>query len=214
MANFEVTITGNTSLDWQLRLSEWFDTDSYISAGFATEPVSNGQDYPPNNIIDSIIAQASAYLPPEIVFYVIYGDVSGLTAGETYTFYPYAQAANGLYYIADPSQTLTMPGGGTRPLSWAWQSNIAIGEYINISASEWGDFSDRIDEFRDYKNLFPYGFTPISSGGSWYSYLANQAVNAINDMSPPTSVPSQVSTSDKMYASFFNGLKDSLNSIT
>ncbi len=109
-----------------------------------------------------------------------------------------------------------------RPNNWSWSSNVSSGEDFNISASEWNNFTDRIDEFRQYKGLADGTYSEAHVDGDFYAYQFNQAVNEISDMNPPTSPPStKVGVSDvsnpkdadDILASDLNQLKDSLNSI-
>lgn len=87
------------------------------------------------------------------------------------------------------------------------------GKPAPVSAAEWNDFASRIDSFRKYKGLGSYGFTTASSGGDFYYWIFNQAVNGISAMSPPTPPPSTVSSGQTVTAYMLNGLRDSLNSI-
>lgn len=140
---------------------------------------------------------------------------TGLTSGTAYVFKAYSTFyISGVTLISvSYSNTLTITSSA-RPANWSWVSTVASGSDILISADEWNDFADRVNLFRAYKGLFPYGFTTVYSGWDWYAYVANQGRNAINDMSPPTGVPSTVTSGvTTISASFFNGLKDSLNSI-
>jgi len=114
-----------------------------------------------------------------------------------------------------------------RPSDWAWTTTIASGQpcystynsggkaYIAvITAVEWNDFTTRINDFRVYKELSTYSFTTASSGGAFYASIINEARTAINDMSPPTSVPGPASSGGIVTAYILNRLKDALNSIT
>lgn len=101
-----------------------------------------------------------------------------------------------------------------RPVNWSWFSSKTAGGNFNITASEWQAFIDRIDAFRVYKGLYSYGFTNPTQGTSFYAYQFNQARTSISDMSPSTSIPSQVSSGDTITAYGLNRLRDSLNSVT
>jgi hypothetical protein len=141
---------------------------------------------------------------------------NNLTSGTTYVFKAYSTFyINGTTLVCvSYSNTLTIQCS-VRPANWSWISNVSSGADILISASEWNSFANRINLFRAYKSLASYGFTTVYSGWDWYAYVANQARNAINDMSPPTAVPSTVTSGvTDISAAFFNGLRDSLNSIT
>lgn len=111
-----------------------------------------------------------------------------------------------------------------RPQNFAWTNSKVSGNSFNLTASEWNGFLNRINEFRTYKGLTTfnfydyyhgdYSFTRAYSGNYFYAYMFNQAVNAISAMNPPTSPPSTKSSGQSIYASYLNGLRDSLNSIS
>lgn len=103
---------------------------------------------------------------------------------------------------------------GSRPSDWAWQSTIAKGQPIQISAMEWSDFCDRINEFREYKNLTAYNFTSVSRGTEISAAIVNQAWTAINAISGHGTMPSAAVSDGLMYASFFTGLASALNAIS
>ena len=101
-----------------------------------------------------------------------------------------------------------------RPTDWTWHSSKTAGQAISLTASEWNSFCTKINLFRQYKGLSNYTFTTATSGSVITASIVNQAVNAISNMSPPTSPPSTVvSKSSVITASFFNTLRSSLNSI-
>lgn len=106
--------------------------------------------------------------------------------------------------------------GNVRPANWAWESTVSKGSAICMTAAEFNRFIDRIFAFAAYK-----GISPAVSPSTYYveqdtEMLASEvnAVRAlINAMSPPTAPPSPVSSGGTITAAFFNGLKNSLNSI-
>ena len=101
-----------------------------------------------------------------------------------------------------------------RPTDWTWHSSKTAGQVISLTASEWNSFCTKINLFRQYKGLSNYTFTTATSGSVITASIVNQAVNAISAMSPPTSTPSTaVSKTTVITASFFNTLRNSLNSI-
>lgn len=100
----------------------------------------------------------------------------------------------------------------SRPTNWSWHTTKSKGGSINVTASEWNSFCARINQFRQYKDLSNYSFTSVSSGTLITASIVNQAVTAINAMSPPTSALS-ASKGGVITADFFNRLRDSLNSI-
>lgn len=101
------------------------------------------------------------------------------------------------------------------PSPWNWTSTIAQNYSIGITAQEWNNFTSKINEFRQYKGLSDYSFTtaiknttPISAN------ICNEAWDAINSISGHGTMPNKLITNGPIYASFFNGLKDALNTIT
>lgn len=118
-----------------------------------------------------------------------------------------------------------------RPENWSWVSTVSKGSEIPhsgsgsnivvkpLTASEWLAFVERIESFYAYLNktvdsTYLYRATNgVSSGASMTTTQANGARYLIAQLSPPTSVPSSVSSGDRITAAFINGLKNSLNSI-
>ena len=111
----------------------------------------------------------------------------------------------------------------SRPTNWAWSPLIVQGGNMTInnstkqfyitSATQWNDFCTRINLFRVYKGLGNYSFTSAVQYGAAASTQANQARAAILGCSPPTGLPSAVNSDSNITAAFFNGLKNSMNSI-
>ena len=98
-----------------------------------------------------------------------------------------------------------------RPSDWYW-SGISAGRHVeNLTASQWRSFCDRIDEFREYKGLRPYGFTYVSRGDTVYSWIVNEARDAISEIPGRGSLPSRVYSGDPVEASFFDDLAYALN---
>ena len=113
----------------------------------------------------------------------------------------------GTEYFTTPSQG----GGGSRPDDWDWYSTIASGRIIDLSASEWNDFCDRINEFRDYDGLSQYDFTRVYRGDPIEASFINEARSAIEDISTSGRVPSRVYSGDPIAADIFLDLRDALN---
>src|SRR5690606_21164075 len=101
-----------------------------------------------------------------------------------------------------------------RPSNWTWHSTKTKGQNINLTAAEWNSFCTRINQFRIYKNLANFNFTAVISGQPMMAAQVNQARTAIQQMVPPTTTPTAVSSGMDIMASFINGLSSSLNSIT
>lgn len=97
--------------------------------------------------------------------------------------------------------------------NFEWNTPKTSGGNFNITATEWNRFLNAINSARVGKGLTAYNFTYASKGGDFYAYMFNQAVQAISAMNPSISPPSTRSSGDEIYASYFNRLRDSLNSI-
>lgn len=136
---------------------------------------------------------------------------NNLTTGQTYTVY--VTIADNQGNTAQTTQySVTLDGG--RPENWSWSTSKTSGTTFNLTAIEWNNFCTRINDFRAYKGLSSYSFTAAVSGTNALASQINQARTAINDMSPPTTVPVAVSSNTNCLPSTVNGLRDSLNSIT
>jgi hypothetical protein len=101
-----------------------------------------------------------------------------------------------------------------RPSSFSWTTSKTSGGNFNVSASEWTNLQNNINSVRSYKNMYAYSFTTVSYGQNFEAYLFNQAVSSISEMNPPISTPSTVVSGQTIYASYLNGLVNSINSIS
>jgi hypothetical protein len=101
----------------------------------------------------------------------------------------------------------------SRPDEFYWSFPLARGEPFICSADEWRQFTDAINELRDYKDKSEYSFYTPQSGDEFEYWIFNQAVRAIDAMNPPVPVPGEVSSGDYIYASAFERLQQSLNSV-
>jgi len=101
----------------------------------------------------------------------------------------------------------------TRPTNWAWNPIIVTGGDM-VTATQWIDFLDRINDFRYYKGLGDGTFTYPNSGDDFTATIFNQARTAINAMSPSITVPSAQVQGSIIYASLLNGLMNSINSLS
>ena len=130
--------------------------------------------------------------------------------------------ANEVYYLfvccyggKSGSVTLSVSVTSPRPNNWSWTSTISAGSQIKLTAAEWNSFTNRINEFRDYKGLSAYSFTTAISGTTPIEYtICNQAYTAINAITGHGTMPAQLTNGGPLYASFFNGLRDALNAIS
>lgn len=112
------------------------------------------------------------------------------------------------------------------PGKWNWSYDIySGGEFYDYSsdgrtvylmpASEWNNFTSRINEVREYKGLSNYSFTTATrnTSESGIRTCINQAINAINDMLSSSSRMSTISSGSEVRASIFIDMRDKLNSI-
>lgn len=100
-----------------------------------------------------------------------------------------------------------------RPNNFEWSTSKVSDQPFNLKASEWNALLTSINQFRNYKGLSAYSFTSAIKDADTTAIQFNQAVTAINAMSPPTSAPSSQAKDNDIYASLLNGLRNSLNSI-
>lgn len=141
--------------------------------------------------------------------FTVGGDGSALVFDAYYYLYVVAYDAEG----NSSSSNVRVQYKRGRPTSWDWHTTKTAGAVVSLTASEWNSFCTRINQFRAYKGLANYSFTTVASGNTITATIVNQARTAINAMSPPTSVPTSAVQGGIMTASFFNGLRSSLNSI-
>ncbi len=141
---------------------------------------------------------------------------SGLNPSTTYHIYCTIELSDGTTYSASntglPVTTLPAPAP-TRPDDWVW-TQVGVGKNLSFPASEWNSFTARINAFRDYKDKSSYPFTTARAGMDINSSIVNEAVAAINDMSPPTRAASAVADVTDFNAAYFQALARALNSIT
>lgn len=131
-----------------------------------------------------------------------------------YNLWGFTQIQDGTYWPAGDG-TVTVDGpSAERPEDWSWYSAVQAGRAIRLSAYEWNAFCNRVNDFRLYAGLPAYGdFIQAEVGGKISANICKHAVWAIQAMDPPLSAPTAPVSGDPISASFFNRLRDSLNSI-
>lgn len=102
----------------------------------------------------------------------------------------------------------------TRPSNWSWFTSKIQGQSMNLTASEWNSFTQRINLFRVYSGYSNYSFTTAVRGGVITASIINEAILAMNIIPKGISSPAQVSRGGSVTASFFNALTTSLNSVS
>jgi len=125
------------------------------------------------------------------------------------TYYTYNSVALDSVYWSNDLYVTTI----SRPSDFSWPTaNVVSGVDFNLPFSDWNAFTQRINEFRQYKGLSNYSFTTVSSGGTFYASVFNEARNAIYDMNS-IGLPSVKYSGDNVNASDLNGLVSCLNAI-
>jgi hypothetical protein len=71
-----------------------------------------------------------------------------------------------------------------RPEDWEWDTldEMSSEHEITLTALEWNNFCDRINEFREYCGLSDYSFTIVKSGDYIEADHVNKVVAALADM--------------------------------
>ena len=141
---------------------------------------------------------------------------TGLTSGTTYTIRAWSRFFVNNTWLESINNSYNIQAASSRPENWTWTTAKISGNTFNVTATEWNNFCARINAFRAYKSptLYPaVSFTSAVSGQPATATQINQARTAINAMSPPTAVPSAVTSGGNCLPSTINGLSQSLNSI-
>lgn len=102
-----------------------------------------------------------------------------------------------------------------RPDDWEWETVVEQGKPIELTAQEWNNFTERINEFRVYLDMLEINdFTTARRGRTKISAsIVNEAQNAIAEMTNSRYLPDEVGPDDPITAAFFNGLMKALNDI-
>ena len=148
-------------------------------------------------------------------------NISDLAHSTTYDCTGYAKFSGIWYHVGTVTFTTNTPVI-PRPNNWQWHNTIVSGGAVfstvvsngaiiaNImTAFAWRSFTDRINDFRNYKGLPDYPFTFVSSGDNCTFSIINEGVAAINQMGFNIFPVS----SGVVPASIFINMRDSLNSI-
>lgn len=100
-----------------------------------------------------------------------------------------------------------------RPDNFQWTYPKISGQPFRLTASEWNNFTNRINEFRDYLDLSQVSFSTAITNNIIYASIFNQARSAISSMNS-SGLPSAKSSNDKIYASDLNAIVSCLNNIS
>lgn len=117
----------------------------------------------------------------------------------------------------------------TRPDNWSWTTVIDSSAYIPmdetgfhpVTALEWNNFTDRINQFREYKNCTAFTFTTVRGASNGYSSsptvftpaIYNEAVTAIQGISGYGTLLSSITSGTELTSALFLLLKSELNAI-
>lgn len=204
-----LTLTGGTlQFSWRItELSAAFgQNNGYAQAGITRYPFIQSASSI-SGVVDSVSAPTTGASTSTSVRTVSY------SPGE-YQFWAFTRVNDGTYWPAGTATVIVEDEAVVRPSNWSWSFTVSPGQPIQITADEFNNFLDRINEFREYVGLPSYGaFERAYRGNKITANIVKHAVWAIGAMNPPTSTPSSPSAGDMITASFFNGLQNSLNSI-
>lgn len=122
--------------------------------------------------------------------------------------YLYCVDEDGSRYTLTKSITVS-----SRPSSFSWTYSKTSGNDFNLRATEWNSFTNKINEFREWKGLNDYTFTTAVKGNTLTAAMFNQAVNAINAMYN-TDPLSSVSKGNTVTAYILNNIVSVLNNVS
>ena len=100
-----------------------------------------------------------------------------------------------------------------RPDNFSWTYAKTQNGNFNLTATEWNNFTSRINEFREYCGLTAYTFTKAYSGNDFKAAMYNQARSAIRAISGYGSYIPLVSSGDDITAYLMNIIVSELNAI-
>lgn len=154
---------------------------------------------------------------------VTVGESGAYITAKSYTFtalepntryYVFCNYSNHTYSDNEPTLSLTVyTDKSARPANFEWTSEKKAGKAFNLTATEWNNFTSRVNEFRVYKNLSNYSFTKAYAGDTFTAAMYTQARSAIQAIDNygafiPTATKGQV-----IEAYHLNQIRDELNAI-
>ena len=125
------------------------------------------------------------------------------------------------YYSPSPSawgSWITIKNEAARPDNWKWTSgqnsngHKISGGRFSLLATEWNQFTARINAFREYKGMTQKSFTTAIRGNPVYFYMFNEAKAAIDEMR--NTGLSNVTSRSPVYAAHLNTLMNTLNAVS
>lgn len=100
-------------------------------------------------------------------------------------------------------------------LPWEWYTPKTSGDNFNLTAVEWLDFFERINQMRIARGLSAHPFTTTSNwlgkDKPFYAWMFKQAVSALDGFWGLAEELKSIQSKDKIYAWYFNNLKSCLN---
>lgn len=199
---------GTEEFSWEIiGLGNDFTTEYYLGVGISNEPVEWGAESLRDKAIEGYKSAKSS--PPISSDKKRSGVVWKSYGAGTFTFYGFAQAANGKYYPTDPeSATVTVDEAPVLPDKWSWTSAntggnasrtqtrnaytavTSQGKLTSFSYLVWNDMCEKVKEVLD------------AFGYSWYS-----------NSSYSTFAKTKMTSSDReMTAKRFNSLRFNIGS--
>lgn len=103
--------------------------------------------------------------------------------------------------------------GPERPDDFSWTYPKVAGGDFNLTAREWNDYTERINEFRVYRGLDEYDFTRAYRGDDFTADMYNEARSAIRGISGYGSYIPKVEPGWTIYAETMDLLVSELNAI-
>lgn len=140
-----------------------------------------------------------------------------VTAGTTYYIWvceSYGESTGTIELYVQPPEKAVV-----RPSNFSWTYAKVQGGTFNLTATEWNNFTSRINAFRNYwddahgTSLSDYSFTRAYSGNNFTAAMYNQARIAIQAMSGYGTYIPTVTKGQQITAYMMNVLVSELNSI-
>ena len=136
--------------------------------------------------------------------------LTGLASNTYYSLQATVYYSNGQYNVVLYGSATTLQ---SRPNYYYWTYTKISGYAFNLTAAEWNGLTANINAVRNYKGYSSYSFTYAYTGNSFYAYMYNQAVIAIQGISGYGIYLNTVSSGNTVYASQLNALISELNAI-
>ena len=100
-----------------------------------------------------------------------------------------------------------------RPNNFSWTNPKVQGGNFNLTATEWNNFAERVNEFREYQNLQRFNFTPAIPNNQFTANMYNQVRVAIQEINGYGAFIPTVSSGGQISAYMLNIIVSELNAI-